>query len=190
MSALSTHMVLGLVVERPNYGYGLAKDIAERFSAFSFDHSTVYKTLRRLERDKWIEPAGQKRLRDVDGYRRTVYRATPVGIAAFKEWMAAGSERPLVRDELQAKLALATPEDLPQLRQVVEDQLSTCIAELMALPSPSLEKARLTTTPWGVAAGMLADGFAIQLLEGTIDWLTLTGEVIDARILENVNQDR
>jgi DNA-binding PadR family transcriptional regulator len=186
MSDLSTkHMVLGLVVERPNYGYGLQQQITERLGFLHLARSNVYQVLKRLEDDGLVAQAGQLRVRPSDtAAPRTLYRATPEGVAAFKEWMAAPSERGVLRDEFHTKLALAGPDDLPELLVTAESQLAACVADLTALTKPSLRAARAGTTPWPDAARMLLDDFQAQWLEGTIDWLTSTVEVIEARIVQ------
>jgi DNA-binding PadR family transcriptional regulator len=184
MSGLSTkHMVLGLVVERPSYGYALQHQITTRLGFLNLARSAVYKTLQRLEQDGLVEEAKRVMPSDRSG-PRVLYRATPAGVAEFKKWMAAPSDRGLLRDELQAKLALASPDDLPELLETAEAQLAACVADLTALTKPSLVDARARATPWPTAAQMLLDDFKVQLLEGTIDWLTSTVEVIAAHIAQ------
>ena len=68
MGRLSTkHAVLGLMIDRPSYGYNLQQQIAERLGFLGLAESTVYKTLERLEQDGWVEEVGQKQ---VGGTRR------------------------------------------------------------------------------------------------------------------------
>jgi len=184
MSGLSTkHMVLGLVVERPSYGYALQQQITTRFGFLHLARSAVYKTLQRLEEDGLIEPAGHKRVKPVDGSdQRLLYRATDEGVSEFKRWMAAPSERGVFRDEFHAKLTLATPADLPELLETAEAQLAACAADLAALTRPSVAAASDAETAWADAARILVDDFKVQWLEGTVDWLTSTVEVISTRI--------
>jgi DNA-binding PadR family transcriptional regulator len=192
MSGLSTkHMVLGLVVERPSYGYALSQQITERFGFLHLARTAVYKTLQRLEEDGLVEEAGHKRVRPSErAAPRVLYRATPEGTAEFKRWMAAPSDRAVLRDEFQAKLGLATPADLPELLETAEAQLEACAADLAALRKPSLAQARVSATPWPVAAQMLVDDFKVQWLEGMVDWLTSTIEVISARIAQDADPER
>ena len=115
MSGLSTrHVVLGLLVERPGYGYDLQQRIDARLGFLRLSESAVYKILERLEREAWIEEAGQRRIGITRrGAPRVMYRATALGLDQFRAWMATPCERALLRDELQAKLTVADPEDLP-----------------------------------------------------------------------------
>lgn len=181
MSGLSTkHMILGLVVQRSEmHGYALQTQVDRRFGFLELSGSAIYSVLKRLQRDGLIEQTGRGRtLED----RRLPYRATPEGVAAFREWMAAPSQPPLLRDELQAKLGLASPDDLPNLLHLAENQLATCVAALTAPSKPSILTAVSPETPWGVAAGILANDYRSQILAGTVDWLTSTVEVLKAHI--------
>ena len=61
-------LLLAMVLERPTYGYHLAKEIKQRSSGyFQFKEGTLYPALHRLERSglikgEWGEsPAGQQR---------------------------------------------------------------------------------------------------------------------------------
>jgi len=186
MSSASTkHMVLGLVVERPSYGYALSQQIVERLGFLELARTAVYRTLQRLEDEGLVEEAGQKRVTPSRrSAPRLLYRATPDGVEAFREWMTTPSERPVFRDEFQAKMALAGPSDLPDLLRSAEDQLAACVADLASLTRPSLAAASSSGTTWPDAAQMLVDDFRANWLEGTIDWLTSTIEVLSAHVAQ------
>ena len=143
MSRLSTkHAVLGLMIDRPSYGYGLQRQVAERLGFLGLAESAVYKTIERLEADGWVEEVGEKLTgRTRRGAPRILYRATPTGVNQFRRWMSAPSDRVTVRDELQAKLALSNPSDLPQLLTMAEAQAQECLAELALLSRPPLASA-------------------------------------------------
>jgi DNA-binding PadR family transcriptional regulator len=191
MSSLSTkHMVLGLVVERPSYGYALQVEITNRFGFLNLARSGVYGTLERLEREGMVEQAGQKLVRPSDTPKRTLFRATPKGEAEFKKWMAAPSARPLVRDELQAKLGLATPEDLPELHANAEAQLAACVADLASIAKPPLAMAQSTETSWPDVTRILSAHFRIYILQGMADWLTTTVAIIEARMAQHGEPER
>ncbi|MEX1142422.1 MAG: PadR family transcriptional regulator [Thermoleophilaceae bacterium] len=184
MSRLSTkHVVLGLMIERPSYGYGLQQQIAERLGFLGLAESAVYKTIERLEDDGWIEEAGEKQVgRTRRGAPRILYRATPEGIEGFRRWMAEPSDRAVVRDELQAKLALSGPADLPQLLELAEAQARECLAELTLLSRPGLAQAATPDVPWSAAARMMVDDFKGRWLESLIDWLDAICDVMEERI--------
>jgi DNA-binding PadR family transcriptional regulator len=50
---------LGLVIERPGYGYQLAQRLDERFSSSGFAPSGVYSALDQLSRDELVRSAGE-----------------------------------------------------------------------------------------------------------------------------------
>lgn len=184
MSRLSTkHVVLGLMIDRPSYGYGLQQQIAERLGFLELAESAVYKTIERLEQDGWVEEVGEKQVgRTRRGAPRVLYRATPKGVEQFRRWMAGPSDRAVLRDELQTKLALAEPTDLPQLLEMAEAQAQQCLAELAQLTRPSLASASIPDVPWSAAARMMVDDFKVRWLESLIDWLSAVCEVIEERI--------
>lgn len=184
MSRLSTkHVVLGLMIDRPSYGYGLQQQISERLGFLGLAESAVYKTIERLEEDGWVEEVGEKQVgRTRRGAPRVLYRATPVGVDQFRRWMAEPSDRAVLRDELQTKLALSNPSDLPQLLAMAEEQAQECLAELARLSRPSLAQAATPSVPWSAATRMMVDDFKARWLESVVDWLDAICEVMDERI--------
>jgi DNA-binding PadR family transcriptional regulator len=184
MSRLSTrHIVLGLMIRHPSYGYGLQQQMHERLGFLGMAESAVYKNLERLERDGLVEEAGERRAgRTRRGVPRILYRATPAGVEEFRAWMREPSDRSVLRDELQAKLALSDPADLPELLQTVEAQTRECLGELAALSRPSLAQASSADVPWESAARMMVDDFKTRWLESLVDWLNAIGEVMEARL--------
>lgn len=184
MSRISTkHAVLGLMIDRPSYGYNLQQQIGERLGFLGLAESTVYKTIERLEVDGWVEEVGEKRTgRTRRGAPRVLYRATPAGVSSFKAWMAMASDRAVLRDELQTKLALSDPEDLPRLLQMAEAQSRECLEELVVLARPSLSELATSDVEWGVAARFMVDDFKARWLESLVDWLDGICEVMEERI--------
>lgn len=183
MSRLSTkHVVLGLMIRRPSYGYGLQQQISERLGFLGLAESAVYKNLERLEQDGWVEEAGELRIgRTRRGVPRVLYRATPEGVEQFRQWMAQPVDRSVLRDELQAKLALSDPADLPQLLAMAEAQERECLAELASLSRPSLAAAATADVPWDAVARMMVDDFKARWLESLVDWLAAICEVMHER---------
>jgi DNA-binding PadR family transcriptional regulator len=192
MSGLSTrHVVLGLLVERPGYGYDLQQRIDARLGFLGLAESAVYKILERLEVDGWIEEAGQRRIGLTRrGAPRVMYRATPLGREHFKRWLATPCERAILRDELQAKLHLAEPEDLPELLAVAEAQGRECLAELAALRRPALAQVAEPTVPWHDAATMMVDDFRLRSLQTLVDWLDAICELMEERIRRGSETER
>ncbi|HEX2161500.1 MAG TPA: PadR family transcriptional regulator [Thermoleophilaceae bacterium] len=184
MAKLSTkHVVLGLMIERPGYGYGLQQQFSDRLGFLGLAESSVYKTIERLEADGWVEAMGSRR---PDSHhratQRVLYRATPEGVVQFKRWMAQPSDRAIVRDELHAKLALSNPTDLPDLLRTAEAQSRECLAELAAIGGRSIPVS--ADLPWGMVATALVDDFKARWLEALVDWLDQMCRVIEERMAQ------
>lgn len=125
--------VLGLVIQRPGYGYQLEQRVKERFGSAQFVASSIYKALGRLEKDRLIRVVGGEALEtgvDVERSRRIKYEATPEGVAYFRQWLRASSSVPLVREELQLRIAFCEPHDLPRLIEVIHGEELVCLAML------------------------------------------------------------
>jgi DNA-binding PadR family transcriptional regulator len=186
MSGLSTrHVVLGLLVERPGYGYDLQQRIDARLGFLGLSESAVYKILERLEREGWIEEAGQRRIGITRrGAPRVMYRATPLGRDHLKAWMTTPCERAVLRDELQAKLTVADPHDLPDLLAIAEAQSRECLVELaeLRLRQPVLASAAELDVPWHEAATMMVDDFRLRALQTLVDWLDAICTLMKERI--------
>ncbi|HEX2070729.1 MAG TPA: PadR family transcriptional regulator [Thermoleophilaceae bacterium] len=189
MAKLSTkHVVLGLVIERPGYGYGLQQRLSERLGFLDLAESAVYKTLARLEEDGLVEEAAERRVAGSRPGQRILYKATAQGVDEFKSWMAAPTDRAVLRDELQTKLALANPSDLPQLLVAVEEQSRSCLADLEGLRRGSLGAAMTNDVPWPVAARMMVDDFKARWLEAMVAWLDAVSEVIETRVAQDADR--
>lgn len=187
MSGLSTkHVVLGLLIERPGYGYDLQQRLDTRLGFLGLSETIVYKTLDRLEQDGLIEEIpGRRRARTRRGTERVIYRATPLGVQQFRSWIATPSERAVLRDELQAKLIVVQPDCLPALLDVAEAQERECLAELNALHRPSLARAASPEVPWCEAAGMMVEDVTIRWLQCLVEWLDAICEVMEERIVRS-----
>lgn len=184
MSGLSTkHVVLGLLIERPGYGYDLQQRLDRRVGFLGLSENAVYKILERLETEGSIEEIGDKKVgRTRRGAPRVMYRSTTVGRERFKEWIATPCDRTVVRDELQAKLAVSHPDDLPELLAVAEAQHRECLTELGPLRRPVLAHVADPDVPWHHAAVLMADDFKMRWLQTLVDWLDAICVLIEERI--------
>jgi DNA-binding PadR family transcriptional regulator len=81
MSVLSTkHVVLGLVIERPSYGYDLQQRFNTRFRFLSLSEKVTYRVLDTLKAEGWIEPVGVKQVGKTErGAPCVIYGATERG---------------------------------------------------------------------------------------------------------------
>ena len=98
MSSLTptARAILGLVALGPRTGYDIKRisDSSTRFF-WGASYGQIYPELRRLERDGLIEARDEPRGR----VRRRVYRITPAGHRAVREWLLDPETAYEVRDE-------------------------------------------------------------------------------------------
>jgi DNA-binding PadR family transcriptional regulator len=128
------HAVLGLVIEKPGYGYELIQRLGERIEGWRPSYSSVYPALHLLRRQDMIRARELSAAGGRPAHRSVVwYEATDAGRVHFREWMVAPSEPAPVRDELQVKIAFAALEDLPRLVEQTRTQEQACLDRLLAL---------------------------------------------------------
>jgi len=184
---LSTkHVVLGLLLERPGYGYDLQQRMDERFSFLQLSETAIYRLLDSLQRDGYIEESGRKVIGGTRrGSPRVTYAPTDAGTAEFQQWMAQPCATAAVREALHAKLILSDPDDLPQLVEQVMHQERETLAELATFQQPPASDAASGEVPWGTVAAMLVNDAHARRLQATISWLQQVRTVLRARIAEH-----
>jgi DNA-binding PadR family transcriptional regulator len=177
------HAVLGLVIERPGYGYDLARRLRERFGSSGFAPTGVYSALDQLSAEGLVRSAG----RSADGAAeraapRTVYEATDAGVEHFDRWMRSDSPPAHVRDELNMKLALSRPRDLAGLLELACAQERECLERLEALKRAPAHQGRASERRRGLAweevATLLVRDAETRQLQARIEWLQRTRAII------------
>jgi DNA-binding PadR family transcriptional regulator len=167
------HAVLGLVIERPGYGYDLARRLEERCGAWGWERTGVYSALDQLVREENVRSA-RDRGSGATGRAapRAIYEATPKGRDFFRDWIFESSALSPVRQELDLKILFSGPEFLPRLIDQTWAQEQKCIDDLRALTSgvPARGVSRGAPT-WGEAVVVLQRDAEIRLLQMRIEWL-------------------
>ena len=75
--------ILGLLKDHPMHGYQLSRELAEQLGGlWKVSYGSLYPTLRRLERDRAVEPTTGTGSTG-GGRRKTVYRITEDGERLF-----------------------------------------------------------------------------------------------------------
>lgn len=166
------HSLLAVLADGDRYGYQLRAEFEERTGAtWPLNIGQVYTTLSRLERDGFVEPAGQ------DAQNHVFYRITEAGREELLSWFArpvTRAERP--RDELAVKLALAVTVGGIDVAGIVHAQRKHALA---ALQDYTRVKARLGVEE--LAAGLVVESMIFQC-EAEIRWL----DHVEARVLRHV----
>lgn len=182
------HAVLGLVIERPGYGYQLAQRLEERFGASGFAPSGVYSALDQLSRDEFVRAAGEMGPGPARrAAPRMIYEATDQGIEHFEAWMLGSSPAPPLRDELHLKIALCRPRDLPRLIDMVYGQELACIGRLRDLKQLSEREAAGETHEWSRLMRVLSRDAEVASWKARIEWLQSARELLE-RLLEDSEQ--
>jgi DNA-binding PadR family transcriptional regulator len=170
------HAVLGLVIERPGYGYDLARRLRERFGSSGFAPTGVYSALDQLSAEGLVRAAGSLAGGSAErAAPRTVYQATAAGREQFDRWMLSTTSLANVRDELNMKLALSRPRDLPALIELTCSQEEQCLTRLEAIERAGASVQRTRPRGGGLAwpqvAGVLVRDAELRQLQARIEWL-------------------
>src|SRR5450759_1739810 len=173
------HAVLGLVIERPGYGYQLAQRLEDRFGSSAFAPSGVYSALDQLSRDELIRSAGERGARPSRrAAPRMIYEATEEGIDHFEAWMLEASPAPPLRDELHMKIALCRPVNLSRLIDLVYGQELACMGRLRALKGRA-EEDPADPNAWSSLMRTLARDAEVAMWNARIEWLQGARELLE-----------
>ncbi len=184
MCMAAKHAILGLVIERPGYGYQLAQRLEERFGSSAFAPSGVYSALDQLSRDEFVRATGQLgQGRARRAAPRMIYEATDEGIDHFEAWMLGSSPTPPLRDELHMKIALCRPGTLPRLIDLVYGQELACMGRLRDLKQLCETELAGDSEEWSRLMRVLARDTEIALWKMRIEWLKGARELLE-RLLE------
>lgn len=179
------YAILGLVIERPGYGYQLAQRLEERFGSSSFAPSGVYSALDQLSRHEFVRAAGEMGPGPARrSAPRMIYEATDQGVSHFEAWILGSSPAPPLRDELHMKIALCRPGNLPRLIDLVYGQELACVGRLHDLVQSS-ERERIVgdREDWPRLMRVLARDAEIALWKARIEWLQSARELL-ARLVK------
>jgi DNA-binding PadR family transcriptional regulator len=164
------HAVLGLVLERPGYGYGLGNRLDARFP--HWQSTGVYDALDRLQADGLVIGAGEKGRSTQRSAPKTVYHGTDAGREFFHDWLLQPTPFTPPRHDLDLKIALSGPDEWPALIDQVSGQEALCMNVLQGLVDARAGirpiSPRLT---WPEASAMLQRNAEIKYLQVRIDWL-------------------
>lgn len=164
------HAVLGLLIERPGHGYDVARRLRARFGSSGFAPTGVYSALDQLSGEGLVRASGPLGPGGERSAPRTTYEATDSGREQFDRWMSSESSPANIRDELNMKLALSRPRDLPTLIEMAGAQERQCLARLSELRSANAN-GRGAALSWSEAADLLVRDAEARQLQARIEWL-------------------
>lgn len=130
--------VLGLLLERPSYGYELDQRFRRAFSegpaAWELSQQAIYNHLRRLQRRGLITAEETGISREISAQRSTrqLYRASPEGARTMREWLASPMSPRPSREEVLIRLHFGETDD-QEVRQVLSRHAEACLLELQRI---------------------------------------------------------
>jgi DNA-binding PadR family transcriptional regulator len=131
--------VLGLVIEKPSYGYELLQRFEGRYGEVLrvSGPSHVYAALNRLEKARLIEPAVDGEAADAAEVQRqpkVSYRATADGARAFRRWVAERMRDDEQRVELMGRLIAVGARRMEALGEIVDRYEHECVEAISRMP--------------------------------------------------------
>ncbi len=128
------HAVLGLVIERPGYGYELIQRLEQRIEGWRPSETAVYPALRSLRAEGMIRARTASDGGAVSAHRGVVwYEATEIGRDEFRAWVRAPTDLAPQRDPFWLKVAFATADDLPWLVELARELERACLERMTEL---------------------------------------------------------
>jgi DNA-binding PadR family transcriptional regulator len=177
VKAGTKYAVLGLLLERPSYGYEVLVRFRRAFDVaqWGITPQGLYASLDRLERDGLIEPvAGHAR----DASRRqpkTPYRVTSTGARELRRFLDLPMSADPSRAELLVRLQCVAAHDSGALLEMLDGYEQACLDELGRLGGDApathavasgslLERLALEDRRLGIQARLMWIGYARQEL--------------------------
>lgn len=149
--------VLGLVIEKPSYGYELLQRFGARYGEVLrvSGPSHLYAALNRLEKARLIEPAldaDAAVAAEVQRQPKVCYRATAAGARAFRRWVAERMRDDEQRVELTGRLNAVGARRLEALGDIVDRYAHECAEAARRMPLLDARRpptsARATASSW------------------------------------------
>lgn len=164
------HAVLGLVCERPGYGYQLDARFKERIGSWRHSKTAVFPALLRLAGEGAVQP--RQPLVTVR-QPRIWYEATEQGRAEFKSWVRKPPTLMPLRDEMYIKIALAGYEDLQHLIEQTREQQQLCLDRIGSLTGAGADPDQLAApdVPWHVIGHAWLERTEVKQLSAQLEAL-------------------
>lgn len=161
--------VLGLVIERPSYGWELVQRFSRTYGEMVALSSSkqIYTALDALIRRSLIEESSDPTLHPTPARRpKPCYRATEEGVHAYEEWLLIQVEEERQRQRVFARqLAMLEPE---MALDVIDRYEAECLTDAEELAPAQTERESL--------ASRLADQDEQLALEAKLSWIRYARE--------------
>jgi DNA-binding PadR family transcriptional regulator len=168
--------VLGLLVQGPSYGYELANRLERQLGpGWSIVRPSLYRMLRGLDREGLVvsSQTSEETKSEETSSARIMYEATDLAESALIAWM----DSPLSFDEaqlqLQARMVVARPEDLPRLLVALNQHERDLFAK-----RDQVMAGRPTQHSLRASMMFLVREASMQRINGDLLWLDLARQTI------------
>lgn len=169
------HAILGLLAQRPRYGYELRaafEAVVGGEQNWDVKPAQIYATFARLEKSGLIV---EERVEQDAGPEKRIYDITPAGRRALNDWFASGVQREHQRDEIYIKLMIAMVSDAANPYALIRTQRTHLYQELHDI---TLQRGR--ADPRSELSKVLLLEQAAMHLEADLRWL----DMFEARLDE------
>ena len=180
MKAGTKYAVLGLLLERPSYGYEVLVRFRRAFDAgqWAISPQGLYASLDRLEREGLIEPISEDGAGLHRRQPRTPYRVTATGARALRQFLETPMGPDPTRAEFLVRLQCAVSKDREALLRLLDGYERACLDEL----------GRLATEPsehdGQVQLGTLVERLALEDrrlgLQARLTWIDFARQQVTA----------
>jgi DNA-binding PadR family transcriptional regulator len=132
MKAGTKYAVLGLLLERPSYGYEVLVRFRRAFDAgqWAISAQGLYASLDRLERDGLIEPIESQSAEVRRRQPKTPYRVTAHGARELRQFLESPMSSDPSRAEFLVRLQCAASKDAEALLRMLDGYEHACLDEL------------------------------------------------------------
>jgi DNA-binding PadR family transcriptional regulator len=166
------YALLGFLTTESASGYQIAQEFGDSMGWFWYaSHSQIHPELQRLEARGLVT----SEVSDTDGRGTRIYSITPAGEAELKEWLAAGTEYPPVRDPERIRLVfsdLLSPVEirahLEQHRKHNEALLGSYLAQLREVRQGTFPRLRKRLAARPAESRELVTGLKVLALQGNV----------------------
>jgi DNA-binding PadR family transcriptional regulator len=162
------HAVMGLLVERPSYGYELKasfeRAIGPQWGELNIGH--LYQVLERLVRDGLVT---REVVAQPDRPDKNVYELTARGRRELDDWIATPVRTAGYRDEFFLKLLVASRLGVEGLRQAAGTQREAYLVELRSLAELQLPHRDEPLVALLIEAALLHTRASLQIVERAAD---------------------
>jgi len=170
------HAVLGLLVEREEYGHKLAALLDARLGpAFTVDPGSVYASLRNMELDGHVKVT-RRELRGKQ--QRVYYRATAEGVEHYDEWVSGPLSREPLRGEMFLRFAMTDLPRVPVLRAAFEQLEQECLNDIAVCTAADLSGTLRDPVTWHTATRLLLDSGVLDRLNAEHAFIKRTLSVL------------